>query len=55
MAAVLLPRREDSSFEQMSLYHKRKGPGSGHSEIQMLIFGGSLFKDREPNENEYSD
>ena len=26
-----------------------------HNEIKILIFGGSKFKDREPNLNEYND
>ena len=26
-----------------------------HNEIRLLIFGGSVFVDREPNPNEYDD
>ena len=26
-----------------------------HTKVDMLIFGGSRFKEREPNENEYTD
>ena len=61
LGAVLLPTIEDESYEQpqMNFYTGIKKTGntqnSEHREVKMLIFGGSKWKDREPNENEHSD
>ena len=61
LGVVLLPKIEDESYEQpqMNFYMGIKKAGntqnSEHSEVKMLIFGGSKWKDREPNENEHSD
>ena len=60
LGIVLLPTTEDS-YEQphLNFYPGLKSTGSTqnseHREIKMLIFGGSKWKDREPNENGYTD
>ena len=60
LGVVLLPKTEDSYEQpQLNFYSGIKKPGSTvnseHSKIDMLVFGGSKFKDREPNENEFTD
>ena len=55
LGAVLMPTIEDDSYEQpqMNFYPGIKKMGntqnSEHSEVRMLIFGGSKWRDREPN------
>ena len=60
LGVVLLPKTEDSYEQpQLNFYPGIKKPGSTanseHRQIDMLVFGGSRFKDREPNENELTD
>ena len=61
LGIIPLPTTEDSYEQpQINFYpsFKRQGrddPNAEHSQIDMLVFGGSKFKDREPNEDEFSD
>lgn len=55
IGVVPLPRVDDS-FEQPQVnFLPRPGSNDPHREINLLVFGGSRFKDREPNGEEYSD
>ena len=68
LGVVLLPSTDDS-FDQPQInfytgakknshHHQVHNPMQNHElhdTLDMLIFGGSKFKEREPNENEYTD
>ena len=60
---IVLPCCSDS-FEQMQVNNQAKAPQNWrlgeriphkHKEIRLLIFGGTTFKDQEPNEREVDD
>lgn len=55
LGIVPLPCTDDS-FEQPQVNFRAKtGSKLAHREINLLVFGGSRFKDREPNNEEYTD
>ena len=62
LGIIPLPRIEDDQFEQPQVNHqlkksiyKNNSRGALHGQVNLLIFGGTKWVDREPNPDEFND